>query len=187
MGKNKRKILFYAQIIIFSIFLIGCSQKEVKNNEINSGNLIKKFSLKQFSNKINLFIDGEAAEIKSENIKVKKPSLLIDRKTEVIEIKTGKEGKAEIKVNPENKQIEKVIFTGNIKIVQKDKRTEKIIMEAECGKLTYNDKKKEMLMENSPVIRRGKNIFSGEKIYYFLEKNTLQIKGNVNVKIIPEK
>jgi len=117
--------------------LIGCSQKEARNDEINSGNLIKKFSLKQFSNKINLFIDGEAAEIKSKNIKVKKPSLLIDRKTEVIEIKTGKEGKAEIEVNPENKQIENVIFTGSIKIIQKDKRTEKIIMEAECGKLFF--------------------------------------------------
>ena len=187
MGKNKRKILLYVLIITSFVFLIGCSQKEVKNDEIKPSNLIKKFSLKQFSNKINLFIEGEAAEIKSENVKVKKPSLLIDRKTEVIEIKTGKRGKAEIEINPESKQIENVIFTGNVKIIQKDKRTEKIIMEAECGKLTYSDKKKEMVMENSPVIRRGKNIFSGEKIYYFLEKNTLQIKGNVNVKIIPEK
>ncbi|MCD6221426.1 LPS export ABC transporter periplasmic protein LptC [bacterium] len=187
MGKNKRKILLNGLIILSFMLLIGCNKKEVRNNEIKSGNLIKKFSLKQFSNKINLFIDGEAGEIQSENIKVKKPSLLIDRKIEVIEIKTGKEGKAEIEINPENKQIESVIFTGNVKIIQKDKRTKEIIMEAECGKLTYSNKKKEMIMENSPVIRRGKNVFSGEKIYYYLEKNTLQIKGNVNVKIIPEK
>jgi len=187
MGKSKRKTYFYVFLTIISIlFFGGCNRKEVQNTKIDSTNL-KKFSLKQFSSKFNLFISGEAAEIRSKNIKVKKPSLFIDRKTEVIEIRTGKEGKAEIEINSENKQIESVIFTGNVKIIQKDKKTGKIIMEAECGKLTYSDKNKEMVMENSPVIKREENIFSGEKIYYFLEKNTLQIKGNVNVKIIPEK
>ncbi|HOV21974.1 MAG TPA: hypothetical protein P5150_06420 [Candidatus Ratteibacteria bacterium] len=187
MGKNKKRIFIITVLAFFCILILpGCNRKQVENKKIDESQL-KKFSFKQFSENFNLTIIGEGAEINEKDIKVNSPSFYIKGETDIIEIKTGKEGTAEITIQPENKQIQNVVFTGNIKITQKDKVSGKIIMEAECGKLTYNDMAKEMIMEISPVIKRENNIFSGEKIYYFLEKNTLQIKGNVNVKIIPEK
>jgi len=186
MGKGKEKIFIFALTIICALLFCNCNKKEEKTERISKIEL-KKFTLKQFSDNFNLTVIGECAEVKEENIKIKNPSFLINNETEYIEIKTGKDGNAEIKIDQNNKAIQYLIFTGDIKITQKDKKSGEIIMEAECGKLTYNDKDKELLMEISPVIKKGENIFSGEKIYYFLEKNTLQIKGNVNVKIIPEK
>lgn len=186
MGKSKKSIFGLSLIFLIILFFNGCNKTSTNNNKTGE-NQLKKFSLKQFSNNFNIILSGEAAEVKKKNIEVRKPSLTINRKSEIVEIKTGKEGKAEIKINPDNQQIQSVVFSGDIKITQKDINTNKILMEARCGKLTYNDKTQEMVMEKSPVIKRGKSVFSGEKIFYYLEKNSLQIKGNVNVKIVPEK
>lgn len=185
MEKNKTKILINALIFIM-VFLCSCEKKNTENPAVEKSQF-KNFSLTQFSEKTHLVLTGEAAELKESDIKVKQPSFKISGKDEVIEIKTGKNGNAEIQINPETKQIQKVIFTGQVHIIQIDKKSNDILMEAECGKLTYSDKEKILIMEDSPIIKREKNTFSGEKIYYYLEKNTLQIKGNVNVKIIPEK
>jgi lipopolysaccharide export system protein LptA len=59
-------------------------------------------------------------------------------------------------------------------------------MEITCGKVSYIEERKEMIFEEKPVIKRGKNLFSGEKIIYNIENNTIEIKGNVNVEIYPE-
>jgi len=178
MGKF---ILFVSLIIIL---FTGCGKK--KENVVSNEEKLTKFSLKQFSNNYSLTLKGESAEIsENKNTKISSPSLSLKTKTEIIEIKTDKEGKGEIKVEPETKKIKEIIISGKVLIVYKD-LNEKITMEITCGKVSYIEERKEMIFEEKPVIKRGKNLFSGEKIIYNIENNTIEIKGNVNVEIYPE-
>ena len=83
--------------------------------------------------------------------------------------------------------MEKAVLTGNIKITQKNIKTKEITLEAYCKKLTYIEKDGVLIMEGKPVLKRGKSKFCGEKIFYYWKGNKLEIKGEVNVLIYPEK
>ncbi|MCM8771647.1 MAG: hypothetical protein NC922_01015 [Candidatus Omnitrophica bacterium] len=181
-----KKKLFYF-LLFFLFFLTSCGKKEEKDVKSSEEEKLSEFSLKQFSHKYLLIVNGESAEIlENKNIKVSSPSFSLKTSDEIIEIKTDKLGKGEIKVEPETKQIKEITITGKILILYKDKKEEKITMEISCEKLTYIDEKKEMIFEGNPLIKRGKNKFSGDRIIYNIEKNIIEIKGNVNVEIFPE-
>lgn len=187
MGYGIKKIFAYG-IMIFLFFFSACEKNEEKGKS-DLKEEIKSFSLKQFSNKFSFTLEGETAEITEnrEKTKIKSPILSLKTPKEIIEITTGKSGKAEIKMNPNERKVEKIVMTGNIRIVHKNKKSGEIMMEATCGKLTYDSKKQIMIMEISPRIKRGKNSFAGEKIFYDLKDNTLEIRGKVNVQIYPSK
>jgi len=185
MGYGIKKIFAYGIAILILLFS-SCSKKE-EEKKTDLKEKISSFSLKQFSDKFTLTLKGETAEIIEEQEKttITSPTLSLKTPEEIIEITTGKEGKAEIKMNPEERKIERIVMTGDIRIVNKNRKTGEIIMEATCGKLTYDNKNQIMIMEISPEIKRGKNSFSGEKIFYRLKDNTLEIRGKVNVHIYP--
>jgi len=177
-----KKLIFWGLIFIF--LFISCEKK--KENSIYEKEKLTKFSLKQFSNNYSLILKGESAEIsENKNTNISSPSLSLKTKNEIIEIKTDKEGKGEIKVEPETKKIKEIIITGKVLIIYKD-LNEKTTMEIKCGKVIYKEEKKEMVFEEKPIIIRGKNSFSGDKIIYNIENNLIEIKGNVNVEIYPE-
>lgn len=174
-------------LLLFPLLLIyGCKGKNEESLSKNEEKLTE-FSLKQFSKDYSLTLKGESAEIsETQDTNISSPTLSLKTKTEIIEIKTEKEGKGEIKVEPQTKKIKEIVISGNVKILYKDLKTEEIVMEIECGKATYSDEKREMIFEIQPLIKRGKNKFSGDRIIYNLENNTIEIKGNVNVEIYPE-
>ncbi|MGB9678069.1 MAG: LPS export ABC transporter periplasmic protein LptC, partial [Candidatus Ratteibacteria bacterium] len=176
-------------LIFFSfIFFIVNSCTEKKREEVISKNeKITKFSLKHFSKNYSITLLGESAEItENKNTEISSPNLSFKTDNEIIEIKTDKEGKGEIKIDPESKKLKEIIITGKVVILYKDKISENITMEITCGKVSYIDEKREMVFEEKPIIKRGKNKFSGEKVIYNIDNNTIEIKGNVNVQIIPE-
>lgn len=182
MGKNIKVIW----ILVLFLFFISCERKKEESHQKNYEK-ITEFSLKQFSTKDYFFIlKAESAEITDNSTKISSPSFSLQTKSEIIEIKTDKEGKGEVKIGPETKKISEIIITGKIKILYKNKKDGRILMEINCGKATYLDEKKQMIFEEKPEIRRGQNLFSGDKILYDIEKNTIEIKGNVNVEIVPE-
>lgn len=181
-----KNLIIYLFIFTLLFIFSNCSKKEGNNISVNEEKLTK-FSLKQFSHDFSLTLNGETAEItENKNVKISSPSFSLKTTSEIIEIKTDKDGKGEVKVDPDTQKIKEILITGKVSIVYKDKKEEKITMEIFCGKLTYIDSKKEMIFEEKPIIKRGKNTFSGERIIYNLEKNTIEIKGNVNVEIYPE-
>lgn len=189
MEKNiERKIWF----IIFIFFLFIFASCEKKKNQTYFPKLqekITEFSVKQFSTKDYFFtLKAESAEnISSDSTKISSPSLSLQTKSEIIQVNTDKEGKGEIKINPETKKISEIIITGKIKILYKDKKDGTILMEINCGKAKYIDEKREMIFEEKPQVKRAQNLFSGDIIFYNIDKNTIEIKGNVNVEIVPEK
>ncbi len=170
---------------MFFIF-VSCTKK--KNEEIISKDeKIAEFSLKHFSKNYSITLIGESAEItENKNTKISAPNLSLKTDKEIIEIKTDKEGKGEIKIDPENKKLKEIMITGKVIILYKDKTTENVTMEITCGKVSYIDEKREMIFEEKPLIKRGKNKFSGEKVIYNIDNNTIEIKGNVHVEIVPE-
>jgi len=166
----------------------GCSKKENEQLQDKPEEEITGFSLKQFtSNKTSFVLEGETAEISgNEGTSISEPTLSLKTPTESIEITTGKEGKGEVKIVPDKKMVQTVIISGNIKITYKDIKTGRVTMEGRCKKLTYNDAERMLIMEGSPVIIRDKNYFKGDVIQYNIDKNTLELKGNVNARIYTE-
>ncbi len=186
MERNFAKIL----ILTVTIFLVnGCSKKNEPADLDMSNTEIKQFSLKQFaSNKISFTLKGESAEISSGGeTSVRSPQLSFSTSKEIIEINTGKEGKGEIKIVPDEKKLTTIVITGNVKIVYRDIETGVVTMEGYCQKLTYYDEQKRLVMEGSPYVTKGKNRFSGDMIFYEFEKNTIEVKGNIDAQIYTEK
>ncbi|MCM8776812.1 MAG: hypothetical protein NC905_00890 [Candidatus Omnitrophica bacterium] len=185
MGRYFKKVL---GIIIVLILISGCTKKEENKISEKPEEEIKHFTLKQFAdNKGGFVLEGESAEISSGGASMTTPQLSLSTGTESIEITTGKEGSGEIKIDPDEKKVKTITITGNIKIVYRDLKTKDITMEGSCKKLTYNEIEKIIIMEVNPVIKRGNNYFSGDVMYYNIEKNSLDIKGNVNAQIYTEK
>jgi len=186
MGRSHKKV--FGIILILLLLTYGCAKKEENRTSEKPEEEIKHFTLKQFAdNRGGFVLEGESAEITSDKASLSTPHLSLSTETESIEITTGKEGAGEINIDPEEKKVKTITITGNIKIVYRDIKTKEITMEGSCKKLTYNEKEKTIVMELSPVIKRGNNYFSGDVMYYNLEKNTLDIKGNVNAQIYTEK
>lgn len=186
MVRNLKKILIIA-VLIFLTY--GCSKKSENEQPVDKDEeKITHFSLKQFADeKTSFVLEGETAEISSKGgTTISTPEMSLSTPTETIEITTGKEGKGEIRIVPDEKKVQNIIITGNVRIVYKDIKTGTITMEGRCEKLTYNDKEKTIIMENSPVIIRNKNYFKSDVIFYNIDKNTLELKGNVNARIYSE-
>lgn len=193
MERNYKKIPSSSGkvILLILIFLIiqGCQKKETELLPKTHEEKLSKFSFEQLSDKIHLEIKGESAEISPDRKKsfIKEPFFSLSSKEETIEISTDSEGKAEITIDPESQQIQEVLLKGEIDILQKDIKNNKVLMNAHCKKLTYVESEKLFTMEGNPVIKRNKSSFSGEKILYYWDKNKIEIKGKVNVLIYPEK
>jgi len=181
MERHIKKV-FCLLIMIFLTY--GCSSGKVDEEEAKYEESIKGFTLRQFAEKTSFVLTGESAETSGESgTSVKNPSLSLKTPHDTIEIKTGKDGKGNFVFLAETRRINKVEFTGEIKILYREISTGKITMEGTCKKLTYIEKDKMLIMEGSPVLKSDKNIFSGDTIYYNLGENTLEIEGNVNVQI----
>lgn len=183
MKKIIKNLMLFSFILIL---FISCSKRK-KEEPVSKNEKLTEFSLKHFSKNYSLTLVGETAEItENKDTKISSPNFSLKTDTEMIEIKTDKEGKGEIKVDPNNKKLKEIIITGKVTILYKDKNTGNITMEITCGKVSYIDEKREIVFEEKPLIKRGKNKFSGEKIVYNIDNNTIEIKGNVNVEIVPD-
>lgn len=186
MGRNIEKILVLVTVVFLTY---GCSRRTENEQPADEpGEEITRFSLKQFADdKTNFVLKGETAEISAKTgTTIATPELSLETATEAIEITTGKEGKGEIRLIPDEKKVQNVVITGNVRIIYKDIKTGAVTMEGRCGKLTYSDREKMIIMEDSPVITRNKSHFKGDVINYRIDKNTLELKGNVNARIYSE-
>ncbi len=187
MGRNPAKILV---IVMICLLAQGCSRKKEPGDSADrQQEEITGFSFRQFAgDRMSFTLEGESAEVSSGGrTTIAAPELSFSTDTEIIEINTGKEGKGEVKIVPDEKKVTAVVITGNVKIVYRDIKTGAVTMEGACKKLTYQDGEKTLVMEGDPLIKRGKSVFSGDTVIYRFDKNTLEIKGNVNAQIHTEK
>lgn len=181
MGKNTEKIFVVLVLICFLIF--GCGRKKTEIESADTGQSLKYFSMEFFGDSFKANLKGEAAEKKSSgsNASVTKPSLEVNSKNFVLQIKTGSKGTGDVILDPSTQNIIRIVLKGSITIDQKNPEGTQTNFTANCGLLTYIEKEETVIMEESPELIQGSNRYRADKIIYNLGENRLRFDGNVQI------
>ena len=89
-----------------------------------------------------------------------------------------------IHYDSESKGIKMVVATGNVKIVQLERR-------ATSQKATFHQDENKVVLEGEAVIREGENVIRGERVIYYVEEEKGVVEGGkggrVSTTITPPK
>ena len=87
-----------------------------------------------------------------------------------------------ITYDPDSKEIKTVVATGNVKIVQRDRR-------ATGQKITFQQNENKVVLEGEAVVREGDNVIRGERVIYYVDEERSVVEGGkgsrVNTTITP--
>jgi lipopolysaccharide export system protein LptA len=70
----------------------------------------------------------------------------------------------------ETKRLKEIVATGNVKIVQLDRR-------ASCKKAIFYQDENKIVLEGDSVIRQGDNVIRGERVIYFIDEERSYVEG----------
>ena len=86
--------------------------------------------------------------------------------------------------DPEIREIKTVVATGNVKVVQQDRR-------ATGQKITFQQDENKIVLEGDAVLREGDNVIRGERVIYYIDEERSVVEGGkggrVNTTITPPK
>lgn len=77
----------------------------------------------------------------------------------------------------EMKKIKEIVATGNVRIVQLDRR-------ATCQKATFFQMENKVVLEGEAVIREGENVVRGEKMVYLLDEERSFVEGGKGSRVV---
>ena len=84
--------------------------------------------------------------------------------------------------DPESKKLKEIIATGNVKVVQLDRR-------ATGQKATFDQDKNKVVLDGDAVVREGTNVIRGERITFYVEEGRSVVEpgkgGRVSTSITP--
>jgi lipopolysaccharide export system protein LptA len=84
--------------------------------------------------------------------------------------------------DPDTKKLKKIIATGNVKVVQLDRR-------ATGQKVTFDQDKNNVVLDGDAVVREGTNVIRGERITFYVEEERSVVEpgkgGRVSTSITP--
>jgi lipopolysaccharide export system protein LptA len=84
--------------------------------------------------------------------------------------------------DPETKKLKEIVATGNVKVVQLDRR-------ATGQKVTFDQDKNKVVLDGDAVIREGANVIRGERITFYVEEERSVVEpgkgGRVSTTITP--
>jgi len=87
-----------------------------------------------------------------------------------------------IHYDSEMKRIKEIIATGNVRVVQLDRR-------ATCQKVIFYQNESKIVLEGEAVIREGDNVVRGERVVYLIDEERSYVEGGkggrVTTTIIP--
>jgi lipopolysaccharide export system protein LptA len=90
----------------------------------------------------------------------------------------------EIHYDSESKGIKLVVATGNVKIVQLERR-------ATSQKATFHQDENKVVLEGEATVREGENVIRGERVIYYIDEERSVVEGGkggrVNTTITPPK
>ena len=72
--------------------------------------------------------------------------------------------------NPDTKKIKEIVATGNVKVVQLDRR-------ATGQKVTFDQDENKVILDGDAVIREGENIIRGERITFYIDEERSVVEG----------
>jgi len=76
----------------------------------------------------------------------------------------------------QNKQLDKIIASGDVVINKADKT-------AKCGLAIYDLKSKKIILKDNPVLQQNKNEIRGETIIFYVDKDLVEIEGNKSKRV----
>ncbi len=86
--------------------------------------------------------------------------------------------------HPDTKKVKEMVATGNVKVVQLDRR-------ATSQKATFYQEGNKIVLEGEVVMHDGENVVRGERITYYLDEERSVVEagkgGKVNTHITPSK
>jgi len=84
--------------------------------------------------------------------------------------------------DPDTKKLKEIVATGNVKVVQLDRR-------ATGQKVTFDQDKNKVVLDGDAVIREGTNVIRGERITFYVEEERSVVEsgkgGRVSTSITP--
>jgi lipopolysaccharide export system protein LptA len=84
--------------------------------------------------------------------------------------------------DPDTKKLKEIIATGNVKVVQMDRR-------ATGQKATFDQDKNKVVLDGDAVVREGANVIRGERITFYVEEERSVVEpakgGRVSTSITP--
>jgi len=84
--------------------------------------------------------------------------------------------------DPDTKKLKEIIATGNVKVVQMDRR-------ATGQKMTFDQDKNKVVLDGDAVVREGTNVIRGERITFYVEEERSVVEpakgGRVSTSITP--
>lgn len=82
----------------------------------------------------------------------------------------------------DTKKLKEIIATGNVKVVQQDRR-------ATGQKVTFDQDKNKLILDGDAVVREGTNVIRGERITFYVEEGRSVVEpgkgGRVSTSITP--
>ena len=84
--------------------------------------------------------------------------------------------------DPDTKKLKEIIATGNVKVVQMERR-------ATGQKVTFDQDKNKVVLDGDAVVREGTNVIRGERITFYVEEERSVVEpakgGRVSTSITP--
>ncbi|HUL30657.1 MAG TPA: lipopolysaccharide transport periplasmic protein LptA [Thermodesulfobacteriota bacterium] len=84
--------------------------------------------------------------------------------------------------DPDTKKLKEIVATGNVKVVQLDRR-------ATGQKVTFDQDKNKVVLDGDAVVREGTNVIRGERITFYVEEERSVVEpakgGRVSTSITP--
>lgn len=84
--------------------------------------------------------------------------------------------------DPDTKKLKEIVATGNVKVVQMDRR-------ATGQKVTFDQDKNKVVLDGDAVVREGTNVIRGERITFYVEEERSIVEptkgGRVSTSITP--
>lgn len=84
--------------------------------------------------------------------------------------------------DPDTKKLKQIVATGNVKVVQLDRR-------ATGQKATFDQDKNKVVLDGDAVVREGTNVIRGERITFYVEEERSVVEpvkgGRVSTSITP--
>ncbi len=157
MNRSGRVGLF---VILFSLFIIFVSgeaqEKSVKGGE-KSFNAGKGFGFTASRAPIDITSDTVEADGKK-NTATFKGNVVAKQEDVTLYANT-----LLIIYDPDTKKLKEIMATGNVKVVQMDRR-------ATGQKMTFDQDKNKIVLDGNAVVREGTNVIRGERIIFYVDE-----------------
>jgi lipopolysaccharide export system protein LptA len=179
MNRGKRIGLFITFLFSFFLFFMSGEAQEKKGtakSEEKRLNTERGFGFTTSRAPIDITSDTVEANQK-QNMVTFKGNVVAKQEDTTLYAKT-----LVIYYDPETKRLKEIIATGNVKVVQLDRR-------ATSQKVTFHQDENKVVLDGEAVVREGENVIRGERMIFYVDEERSLVEGGkgsrVSTRITP--